>query len=201
MTDQEAHELAFKNRALTLAVLRRMRGSYARQDEEDAWQEAYPALFRAAKAHDPRKGKFSTLAFCAVFRQLKNWTDQNRLVRIPTGIFNPSYGSGYTKYREQSREYARRAQQPAKHLPRHIGGYAQEYDDTPEYVEEALRGLTPRERLVIVRCVMGGEPAKVLAKRFRVTKQRVHQIKVEALAKLRERMREADLVDIIGVSA
>jgi RNA polymerase sigma-32 factor len=67
--------------------------------------------------------------------------------------------------------------------------------NTKSQAKVLLRGLNPRERFIIENRVMAGKPITLqdIGERFGISRERVRQIEKSALAKLKEKFRQAGL--------
>jgi RNA polymerase sigma factor (sigma-70 family) len=141
-------------------LLRRCRGVRA-IGYDDAVQEGYVALLKAAELWDPDRGPtFAGYAIRAIVNQLLDAAD-----RWVTQV--PLNGLG--------RDAPDASAPPRDRLDA----------DLEARLARALARLESREAEVVARCIQEGEPLRTVAARWRTSRQFVVYIKGQALARLR----------------
>jgi RNA polymerase sigma factor (sigma-70 family) len=146
---------------------------------DDAVQNAALGLIRAADLWDPSKGTFTTYAAQSIRRHLIRACQDIGLIHVPSWVQRKGT-------RGPCREHARRAR-VCHGLPTEgvVAAAARPPGVEAEEALEALDKLSARSRLVLERCVMGGQSYQAVADGLGITRERVRQIKVKALAALR----------------
>lgn len=71
--------------------------------------------------------------------------------------------------------------------------------ETREVIEDALRTLMPRERIVLTERMLNGKTLAECAKLLNVTRERARQIEIRSMRKLRDRPRCDRLLELIDL--
>lgn len=174
-SEAEVERLVSENRKLVWYVIRRTR--LAGAEEEDAVSLGMEALLRAARGFDESRGiEFSTYAATCIQRSLWHLAQQqntgNRRLRLVS--FPDADGRPFTPA----------CPEPACPPP--------DLDDLGA-LSAMLDALPPRERLVIESLYLEGKTLRQTGALVGVSKERVRQIKLLALARMRG-MAESNLV-------
>lgn len=177
-------ELALTCLPLAYKLARRFvaKGRRYLPDVEEAEGVALLSLCRAALRFDPGRGvKFVTYAWPGIQNALAGWAEKNRRrrggYRYPKGDWRATTSS--LSYRDGGLT----SQEPADHDSRPAPPGQR---DTPD-PDEALAALEGRERDVLDQCLLRGRKMVDLQGDWGVCRERVRQVKEDALARLREK--------------
>ena len=158
-------EIVLANKGLACKAML-MRG-IAPADLDDLYAEiALPAMLRAARHHDPARGKLSTLMMRIMFQEIGRWRNK--------------------QYVQNGREVL--VGDVAAHATRQSTGP----DNAPDARHDAavlLARLGPQEQLIVRLRVMEGRKLADVGEIVGLTKERVRQILRQALARLRRAAR------------
>jgi RNA polymerase sigma factor (sigma-70 family) len=166
----------------------------ARIDENDLFCAAARGLLRAAELWDPSRGvRFSTFALYQMRSQVQRWLriDLER-IHVPQYVRDAVYHSKPHRLSTEFRTYqasralgAGRQAEDFDGLPQRPGwdGPSQE---TLEDLDAAIRKLPAQMRTVIEERYLEEKTLWEVGETLGVTKQRVQQLQVQALEKLRE---------------
>jgi RNA polymerase sigma factor (sigma-70 family) len=167
------NELLRANDGLVGAMVRHYRATIPPDLIDDYRNAGQFGILRAAQRFDPgRKCKFSTVAMVYIKHEFRNlWRDQARMNRVDGITFDERFGIGECPMAEREDEEAR-----------------------SRAIERALSVLPPRDRAVVSgyfglegkRCTLA-----VLGNRFHYTRERIRQIKMKALEKMKVALTEA----------
>jgi RNA polymerase sigma factor (sigma-70 family) len=158
---EERNELVLEHQRLPAWVFNKLRRRWwpvARLGFDDATQAGFLALIRAAELWQPERGPFSTYAVTSIRRKMLNEAlkPELRCERLPEDEGLPE----------------RPAAEPLS---------ASEC----QRVRAAVAALPAHLRAVVEGWVMEGQPNRVTGLALGVSRQRVHQLRREALADLR----------------
>lgn len=81
-SQEDAFQLAWRNRGLIGKIIKSLR--IRSQDYNDAWQEGFLALTRAALYWNPQKSKITTYGWWAIYNAVLSWRCKNSCVPIPS---------------------------------------------------------------------------------------------------------------------
>jgi RNA polymerase sigma factor (sigma-70 family) len=161
---EERNALVLEHRRLPAWVYRKLRRRWwpvARLGYDDATQAGFLALIRAAELWQPQRGRFTTYAVTSIRRRMLQEAAKPRLrcERLPDGEGLP----GRPAAEPLSANECRR-------------------------VRAAVAALPPHLRAVVEGWVTEGRPSRAAGRALGVSRQRVHQLRREALADLRWRL-------------
>jgi RNA polymerase sigma factor (sigma-70 family) len=173
-------------------ALRRIVGRHQQADWDDAMQEARIGFMRAALEYDRSRGiKFSTYFFLVVRRYVQRWKQRQRLIRLPHYLFGFGAGEdrikscvsctthgvdlGLTTWVKVDHE------QPDSLMASREQASADEAD-----FEARFGRLSQRQRFVI-SLRMKGLKLKEIGAMLGISRERVRQIEVKAMAQLRKK--------------
>jgi RNA polymerase sigma factor (sigma-70 family) len=158
---QERNVLVLEHQRLPAWVYQRLRRRWwpvARMGFDDATQTGFLALIRAAELWQPERGTFCAYAVTSIRRKMLHEALKPalRCERLPEDEGQPE----------------RPAAEPLS-------------DNECRRVRAAVAALPPRLRAVVEGWVMQGQPNRATGQALGVSRQRVHQLRQEALADLR----------------
>lgn len=172
---QTSNEFLTANRGLIKSMVRRYRslGTLAGLDVDELDALAHDALWKALQTHDPSTGaQLSTYAYLIMFSTVNE-------LRRKKQVRDRHVAKHRTALR--TRHYCRRTdRQDAGQAP----------IDARDTVAKAMAALPPRTRDILYRLVVDRESGVSIGKSLGITHARIHQIKVEALARCRARCGE-----------
>jgi len=187
--------LVTNNMKLVISIARKYGDA---EDLDDLVQEGAIGLFTAAKRYDPKKGSFSTIATWWVKKYVREAYMKNKLVSIP---FNVQL-KRYKESKLNSKCYAKYGI-PIKcntfgigFLEKNLFASDNKYAEIEDKIDETRKlvmlykefyKLSDREKRIISIYCAGGGP-KDGAKEFGVSRQRIQQIYVKAIEKLRKEL-------------
>lgn len=180
-----ADHLVNENLGLVYEMRRRTRISEV--DGDDLSSEGLWTLFRAVNSFDPWRGfRFSTYACRSIIRGLLALVKKKR------------------RQSEQLTQVGDDAEEPLIwHRSQADLDQQVLVDQMSRLLDENLAGLTPAERLIIERRILHPpthrpEPLHALAKMFKLSKERVRQMQIAGLEKLRSAIAREGLLDLAG---
>lgn len=143
---------------------------------DDAFQEAMVPLIRSAELFDPRMGlRFSTYAVKSICRYLTTMAPARTMIGVPI--------SAYRKGCEPP------ANAGDKMLPGLVNRGNDErpliHIDDQEAIDGMLEVLSKRERKIVLLYFFEYKTLEFISQRLKLCKQRVNQIKANALEKMR----------------
>ncbi|UCF32585.1 MAG: sigma-70 family RNA polymerase sigma factor [Phycisphaerales bacterium] len=180
-----ADHLVNENLGLVYEMRRRTRISEV--DGDDLSSEGLWTLFRAVNSFDPWRGfRFSTYACRSIIRGLlalvkKKRRQSEQLIEVGDDADEAIvWRRGQEDVEQQILE-----------------------ERMSKLLDENLAGLTPAERLIIERRILHPpsqrpEPLHALAKMFKLSKERVRQMQIAALEKLRSAIAREGLLELAG---
>ena len=165
-------------RYLPAHVLARTRRpcSCTAEDLEDALQEGFLGLMRAAELWEPARGtKFGTYAFTAVQNRIIRYFRSVGLIRIPDHLWKDGPGQRPRRLGDDRflLDIADDSADPAA------------VSDQALLLEQALAVLTTAERRLLERHYIKGETFASMGSRWGVTRQRIEQKVKAVLRKVR----------------
>jgi RNA polymerase primary sigma factor len=180
-----ADHLVNQNLGLVYEMRRRTRISEI--DGDDLSSEGLWTLFRAVNSFDPWRGfRFSTYACRSIIRGLLALVKKKR------------------RQSEQLTQIGDDADEPMVWRRGQVDLHQQVLvDRMNRLLDENLAGLTPAERLIIERRILHPpaqrpEPLHALAKMFKLSKERVRQMQIAALEKIRSAIANEGLLELAG---
>jgi RNA polymerase primary sigma factor len=214
--ERDRDSLILSNVKLVLKEALRWRGKGI--GISDLFQQGVMGLQSAVFRYDPRRGvRFSTYATYWIRQSIRSWMmNCSAFIRVPQrmrkearslhsrlppaelervrAILHPPLAfsnaeneNGELQLPSRVRPGAGQPRDPALHINR-----------IPEGVRKALRSLPNRERFILERKFgIGGKPETLeeIGQRLNLSRERIRQLKVEALGKLRGSSRLEDLCD------
>lgn len=195
-TVAERNALAMANRGLVGFVLKRL-GIEKHHLADDLYHDGFLGLLRAAEKYDPAVGPFSTYACLWIKQVVLRSMEHYDLIRVPNYV----RGDERKQLRERLTANALPGQgrdSDGDLLDDRRGDDDQEarQQDTATAVEAALATLPPRLAGLLRRLYLEGLTLQQVAKAMGVSKQRIAQLKLKALAMLRQRCPQ--LQDLVG---
>lgn len=153
---------------------------------DDLLQEGNLAMVRAAKLFDPEQGKWSTYAARAVKNAARQYVqEQAGDVRVPRHIHDKAHADGVTA---PFQSWEASASELLQEEPDEHGDSFDRARDgqRTKLAEELMRCLTPMQQLVIRWAYHDDRPMSELADSMGFCRQRVQQIRSEAISAMRE---------------
>lgn len=179
----------------TLRIVARQAGTPSLSRDEDLFQDGMTGLIRAAELYDPAHGtQFSTYACRAIFDRIMRGLEARDLIRLPSHVRGEA--------RREARERLKPRRLDVTYKPPGGGSWTRN-DDEHRVArlaarEEAGPGGGTRYDLarVLARCRTGqeravieararGETLEEVGRKLGICKERVRQIQVAAVARLR----------------
>lgn len=185
LTDAE-RDMVDANRGLVVPTIQAMRWA---QVTDDSTQAGMLGLIRAAQKYDPAMGyAFSTYATYWIRQKVGNHRKNDALIRIPRHV---SDGRSRKEFKELAARSARietiaqRGEEMRTNEPAVTDDIDADAGDRAAAVRSAVASLPDRDHEVVARR-MRGESTKAIGDSFGVSRERVRQIEIRALARLRE---------------
>ncbi len=146
----------------------------------EIFSEAQQALFRAAQGFDPARGEFGPYAARAIRNALNTlYAKQLRLAKVfPKSIDEPPNWAKFDPLESASDVAPTGSQDSKQDVFTEV-----RRRETGSIIEEVLRILSPRERIVIDGIRLGKSLSEI-GKTLGVSKQAAHKVSSSALAKL-----------------
>jgi len=170
LTITEANRLAESNLGLCHSAVRRATVPYFVVGKDDQYQIARMAIVLAARNHDERLAKFSTLAVLAAVRAIR------------------AFGEYETRAKRRGNLYARGGESTerlasADHVASRISDR--------EIAEVAMGSLGKNEKLIVRRYIMQGETLMNIGRSLGISHEGVRQIAKRAISRMRAAVAKA----------
>jgi RNA polymerase sigma factor (sigma-70 family) len=180
MLSSEQRAFVFAN----LPLAKYVATSFVRRPTEDDYHDAVVGLCFAVMRFDVFYGsEFSTFAVPTIKGTMHSRWRRAQLIRVPDTAHKSS--------REATREHARRAR---VWLVAKLDDTPIDHDwpdlDVADQIADLLRTLTERQQTVIRLRFMEEKNLREVGKVLKVTRERVRQIEIKAMLKLRTRAKE-----------
>lgn len=182
-------ELVSENRGLVHRVAQLMTAGMGPETDRDAViSDGMLGLFNAAKHFDPAKAQFSTYAWCAIKRTMQRGFEVRDHIKRAhhkrTDLFKPTLSFVGANLVHDAM---------LTQTPDRAGRRLSETRETKELIDAILPLLDQRERLVLKLRYYRGQTLEQIGRRLGVTKERIRQLEVKALAQLRVALKLRDL--------
>lgn len=197
---ESQQQLVTQNLGLVYTMLGQIKRRWPNLNEEDCIGAGYVGLTKAAAGFNPEfKVLFSTYACAAIKQTIYREIREGRLIRVPYRS-NRAREETITRQQDALRaSFVPLAMTGTKEdyavlaLPEEEKPCPVEEADSTEYLQRvlrtAMRHLTRREKEVTRLVVVEGKTLRAVGEILGITKERVRQIRLKAIVKLRRQLR------------
>lgn len=184
---EERNALVLANLGLAYRTAYHIKAScgFAAVSVEDLIQEAILGLIRAAEIYDPAKAKFSTYATYACYRAALRCLTAQNLITVPL-----HQGKQKRAYHQVGIELNRNLQplNLALAIADRAARCTVEQAEKTDQLRQAIQTL-PRRYQRVLAWRMQGETLLCIARKLKLSRERIRQIQQKAMKRLREQLK------------